>query len=206
MMENRIVSSLRSDFSAMWFVAAFMLLGVAMNGYMFLPELAPSMKGENIFLVLVFAASLAIVGLVSLCVALALGLAAIRAAPAGSVPGYLGSLRVPIILVLCTLALGSVFESQSWWVLISNGVRTFAALLAGGLLARQAYSVWMCAIAGVLLFFLDHVAVKTIVFVITREWAAVAGVIISFAMFAFIPMTLAAVAAIVARRMPPATT
>lgn len=182
---------------------AFGVLAISMNSYMFAPKLAQSVKGETIFMIFVLAAVIATVGLIILCVALVLGWTAARAAPAGSVRRYFRVLRVPIAVVLVTVAVSSLLDDQPWTLWASEGARACAAVLAGWLLARHGYSIWKCAIAGVFLIFLDHVVVKTFTFALTFEWLAIGGVFISFAMFAFVPMALAAAAGFVAKRRLP---
>lgn len=179
------------------------MLAVSMNGYLFAPTLARTVKGETIFMLFVLAAVMAAVGIVMLCVALLLGWTAAKAAPPGSVRRYFRVLRIPIAIVLLTVAVGSFLDGQPWALWVFEGARACAAVLAGWLVARHGYSIWKCAIAGLLLIVIDHVVVKTFTFALTFEWVAVGGVFISFAMLAFVPMALAAAAGFVATRIPP---
>jgi hypothetical protein len=192
-----------SDRPAIAALIAFGILAVSMNSYMFAPKLAPAVKGETIFLLLVLAAVMAAVGVIIVCASLFFGWRAARAAPRGSVKSYFRALRMPIAVVLVIVAVSSFLGDQTWTFWALEGVRACAALLAGWLVARQGYSIWKCAVAGLLLIVIDHVTVKTFAFALTREWLAIGGVFISFAMFAFVPMALAAAAGLVATRIPP---
>lgn len=191
-----------SDRPAVWAVIAFGILAVSMNSYMFAPKLAQTVKGETIFTLFVLAAVMAAFGVIILCAALFLGWRVARAAPRGSVKHYFRALRIPITVVLVTVALSSFLDDQTWTLWAFEVVRACAAVLAGWLVARHGYSIWECAVAGVLLIVIDHVAVKTLAFALTGEWLAIGGVFISFAMFAFVPMALAAAAGFVATRIP----
>jgi hypothetical protein len=192
-----------SDRPAVWAVIAFGILAVSMNSYVFAPKLAQTVKGETIFMLFVLAAVMAAVGVIMLCAALLLGWRAAKAAPRGTVKHYFRVLQIPIAVVLVTVALSSFLGDQTWTLWAFEGARACAAVLAGWLVARHGYSIWKCAISGVLLIVIDHVAVKTFAFALTRDWLAVGGVFISFAMFAFVPMALAAAAGFVATRIPP---
>jgi len=192
-----------SDRPAVWAVIAFGILAVSMNGYMFSPRLAQTVKGETLFMLFVLTAVMAAVGVIMLCAALFLGWRAANTAPRGSVKNYFRALRIPIAAVLVTMALSSFLGDQTWTLWALEGARACAAVLAGWLVARHGYSIWKCAVSGVLLIVIDHVAVNTFAFALTREWLALGGVFISFAMFAFVPMALAAAAGFVATRMTP---
>lgn len=192
-----------SDRPAVWAVIAFGILAVSMNSYMFAPNLAQTVRGETIFMLIVLAAVMAAVGVTILCVALFLGWRTASAAPRGSVAHYFRALRIPIAIVLVSVALSSFLDDQTWTLWAFEPVRAGAAVLAGWLVARHSYSIWKCAVAGVLLIVIDHVMVKTFAFAVTGEWLAIGGVFISFAMFAFVPMALAAAAGLVATRIPP---
>jgi hypothetical protein len=192
-----------SDRPAIWAVIAFGILAVSMNGYMFAPKLAQTVKGETIFMLFALAGLMAVIGAVILSAALFLGWRAARAAPRGSVKHYFRALQIPIAVVLVTVALSSFLDDQTWTLWAFEAVRACAAVLAGWLVARRGYSIWKCAVAGVLLIVIDHVTVKTVAFALTGEWLAIGGVFISFAMFAFVQMALAAAAGFVATRIPP---
>jgi hypothetical protein len=193
----------RSDRPAVWAVIAFGVLAVSMNSYVFAPQFAQAVKGETIFMLFVLAAVIAAVGIVMLCVALSLGWAAARAAPRGAVRRYFRVLRMPIAIVLAVVAVASFLDDHPWTLWFFEGTRAVAAVLAGWLVARHGYSIWKCAIAGVLLIVIDHVVVKTFAFALTFQWLAIGGVFISFAMLAFVPMALAGAAGFVATRLPP---
>jgi hypothetical protein len=195
-----------SERPAVWTVLAFVVLGVSMNSYMFAPNLAQVVKGETILKLLLLAAVTATLGVIILCAALFLGWKAARAAPRGSVKHYFRVLRIPIAVVLATVALGSFLNDQTWALWAFEIIRACAAVLAGWLVARQGYSIWKCALAGMLLIVIDHVVVKIITFALAGEWLAIGGVFISFAMFALVPMALAAAAGFVATRIPPSNT
>src|SRR5918992_3980439 len=102
-----------SDRPAVWAVIAFGTLAISMNSYMFAPKLAHTVKGETIFMLFVIAVVMAAVGLVMLCVALLLGWTAAKAAPRGSVRRYFLVLRIPIAVVLATVAVSSFFDDQT---------------------------------------------------------------------------------------------
>lgn len=195
-----------SDRPAVWTVIAFGILAVSVNGFMFAPKLARVVKGETLFMLFLVTAVMATVGVIILCAALFLGWRAARAAPPGSVKRYFRALRIPIAAVLATVALGSFLDDHPWTLWTFEAVRACAALLAGWSVARYGYSIWKCAVAGVLLIVIDHVVVKTFAFALASEWLAIGGVFISFAMLAFVPMALAAAAGFVAARIPPSNT
>jgi hypothetical protein len=197
------VDTAPSERPAVWAVIAFGILAVSMNSYMFAPTLAKSAKGETIFMLFVLSAGTAAVGVIILCAALFLGWRAARVASPGSVKHYFRALRIPIAVVLVTSALGCFVGDQTWTLWAFEATRSCAAVLAGWLIARHGYSIWKCAVAGVLLILIDHVAVKTLAFALTGEWLAIGGVLMSFAMFAFVPMALAAAAGFAATRIPP---
>jgi MFS family permease len=110
---------------------------------------------------------------------------------------------MPIAIVLATVAVAAFLDDHPWTLWVFGGTQAIAAVLAGWLVARHGYSIWKCAIAGVLLIVIDHVVVKTFAFALTFQWLAIGGVLISFAMLAFVPMALAAAAGFVATRLPP---
>jgi hypothetical protein len=195
-----------SDRPAIWMVLAFGILAVSMNSYVFAPKLAQLVKGETIFILFLLAAFMAAVGVIVLCAAVFLGWRAARAAPRGSVKIYFRALRIPIAVVLATVALSYFLDDETWTLWAFVAVQACAAVLAGWLVARDGYSIWKCAVAGVLLMVIDHVVVKTFAFGLTGEWLAIGGVFISFGMLAFVPMALAAAAGFAATRIPPSNT
>ena len=77
------------------------------------------------------AAVTAAVGVIILCAALFLGWKAAKAAPRGSVRPYFRALRIPIAVVLVTVALGSFLDDQPWTLWAFEAVRACAAVLAG---------------------------------------------------------------------------
>lgn len=168
-----------------------------------MPRLAQTIEGETAFTLFVLAAIAVTVGVVILCIGLVGAWTATRNAPASSIARYFQALGIPIAMVLGTVVLAHLFNGEGWSLWMSEGIRAITAGLAGWFVARYGFSIWKCALAGLLMLVLDHVAVKTVAFAVTFEWLAIGGVFVSFGMFALVPMALAAAVGWFAKRMPP---
>jgi hypothetical protein len=149
----------------------------------------------------------AVVGLVFLCFAAVLAWRVVKATPRNIAIDYLRTLRFPIGIVVANAVVanttvGLVFD-ELWSEWAFNAVRLAAVAFAGWTLGRSGSSIWKSAAAGLLLFLLDHVVIKGGWFLLNLEWGAFGGVLISFAMYAFVPLAVAALAGMVGKRMPP---
>ena len=193
----------RSDVPAIWAVAAIGILAVTSNSIWLLPQIAGTVGGHRLLQLFAFQGVMTAVAIGMLCVALFLGWRAASAAPPGSVRRYLRALRVPIIFAVVSAAVFSFLDEQDWVLWISGGITIFIELLAGWIVGRQGYSIWKCASAGLILLVIAHLLLKGLAFALSREWQALGGVFVSFAMFGFVSMALAAVSGSAARYLSP---
>jgi hypothetical protein len=192
-----------SDRPVVWTVVGLAMVAAGLNGFMFLlPRLAQSLKGETVFTFLVLAGIAVTVGIVMLCVGLIRGWTAARNAPVGSIPRYFRALRIPLAILLGTVVAAHLFNGEGWPLWMSEGIRVITTGLAGWFVARCGFSIWKCAVAGLLMLVLDHVVVNTVVFAVTFEWLAIGGVFISFGMFALVSMIIAAAVGFFAKWIP----
>jgi hypothetical protein len=115
--------------------------------------------------------------------------------------GYFRILRWPIILAAVnSLASGVVFD---WPLgdLAYNATRVAILVYAAWVLIHGGLTnLWLVALAGLLLSFIDHPVIRGGSFLVTGETMGFYGVLISFVMFAPVPMIVAAASGYVIRR------
>ena len=194
-----------------WTVVAFLVISFGMHIQMSV-MLVPHGRPAVIVAIVVLGMMSAAVGLVLLCFAAFLAWRVLQANPKNTVIWYLRALRFPIGIVVANIAVAIAFQefwpdlaynAKFWPDLAHNAVRLVAFAFAGWTLARRGSSIWKSALAGLLLLLLDHVLIKGGWFLLNFEWDAFGGVLISFGMYAFVPLAVAALAGLVGRRMPP---
>jgi|GEM_PF-2589793 hypothetical protein len=194
----------RADRSIAWALVSFVVLAVSMLGYAYAPQIVLG-GGKGAHSYYLFQASLAgaAVGIIILSIAVILAVQAATAAPRGLAARYVRALRVPLAITVANTAIGLAFTSHVWSDVTFNVVRVICAVWAGWILGRLSLSVWKSSAAGLALFVLDHVVLKGGWFLVSAEALAFGGVMISFAMFALVPLALGALGGLAARRFPP---
>lgn len=185
-----------------WTVVAFLVIAIGMDVPMFSARLIPREQSSILIATVVLGMVGVAVGLVFLCFALILTWRVLIATSKSTAIEYLHALRLPIGIVVANVTFGLVFD-EFWSEWAFNAVRLAAVAFAGWTLGRGGSSIWKSAAAGLLLFLLDHVVIKGGWFLLNLEWGAFGGVLISFAMYAFVPLAVAAIAGMVGKRMPP---
>ena len=119
---------------------------------------------------------------------------------AGAVP-YLKTIRWPIALAALNSLLAAVIFDWPWGDVAYNLARLAILIYAAWVLVRAGItSLWVSALTGLLLFFIDHPVVRGGHFLIARETMGFYGVLISFVMFAAIPMMVVAICAYLMRK------
>jgi hypothetical protein len=123
------------------------------------------------------------------------------ATPMASAVLYLKTIRWPIALAALNSLLAAVIFDWPWGDVAYNLARLVILLYAAWVLVRAGItSLWVSAFTGLLLFFIDHPVVRGGHFLIADEPMGFYGVLISFVMFAAIPMVVTAVAAYTLRK------
>jgi hypothetical protein len=183
-------------------VVAFLVFAIGMHVPMFLAKVIPREQSVIIIAAVALGMVGVAVGLVLLCFAVILTWRIVIATPKSTAIEYLRTLRLPIGIVVANVTVGLVFH-ELWSEWAFNAVRLAAIAFAGWTLGRSGSSIWKSAAAGLLLFLLDHVVIKGGWFLLNLEWEAFGGVLLSFAMYAFVPLAVAAIAGMVGKRMPP---
>ena len=189
--------------SALWAVFALVILSIAVMGFTVTHKLGLPLSKQALYVISVAEIVLAAASAATAIVAVAIGWIA---APPGSALRFVRALRVPIAIALTAVIAILLLPKYAWLFWASIAARTFAAALAGWLLARKGRSLWQCALAGAFLFFLDHVIVKTVSFAVASQWLPILGVLITFAMLAFVPIGLAAAGGYAASKLFPSST
>jgi hypothetical protein len=119
------------------------------------------------------------------------------------VKNFLKTIRVPVAIVILNglvgLTIGGLLP-QTLGDIIFNAVRIGAWCYAGWLVvAIGGRGIWKASLAGLVLFFIDHPVMTGGAFAFTTEWMALGGVLVSFLMFLFVPMSFAALGGLVAK-------
>jgi hypothetical protein len=116
---------------------------------------------------------------------------------------FLSFVRVPLVLAVLWAIAG----------LISSDVMPDAPLLdflfplgrvilvgaAGFLVVKGGLGLWSAALAGAVLFFVDHLLIKGIAFLAENELAAAGGVLVSFAMLVWVAMAIGVLGGAIAK-------
>jgi len=110
---------------------------------------------------------------------------------------YLRTIKSPIFWMVVVSILPSVPETilpEEYDAVLFNAARLALCVWAGWLVAslHTTSSLWASAWAGALLDVISHVVIKGGYFLLLGEYTAVAGVLISFVMFLWVPMAAAA--------------
>jgi hypothetical protein len=116
---------------------------------------------------------------------------------------FLKTIRIPIAIVILNgligLTIGELL-SQTLGVIIFNAVRISVWCYAGWLVvAVGRQGIWKAPLAGLVLFFIDHPVMTGGAFAFAAESTALGGVLASFLMFLFVPMSVAALGGLVAK-------
>jgi len=201
-MAKRLMPRSPTDRCIAWAVVAFLIFAIGMHVQMFSGRLIPHGQPAVLIAAVVLGMVAAGVGLVLLCFAAVLAWRVVKGTPKSIAIGYLHALKLPIGIVVINVTAGMVFD-ELWPEPAFNAVRFATVALAGWTLGRRGSSILKSAAAGLLLFLLDHVVIKGSWFLLNLEWVAFGGVLISFAMYAFVPLAVAAVAGMLGKRMPP---
>jgi hypothetical protein len=184
-------------------VASFVVLAISTHGYVFAPQIVLS-GGKGVHSYYLFVVSLAGVtaGVIVLSVAAVLAARAAAVAPRGFLRAYLRALQLPIGITVANVVIGLSLPDL-WSDLVFNAVRASCAVWAGWILGRRGLSLRKSSAAGLALHVLDHVVIRGGWLLLHLEWLAFGGVLISFAMYAFIPLALGALGGVAAKRFPP---
>ena len=119
---------------------------------------------------------------------------------AGAVP-YLKTIRWAIALAAINSLLAAVIFDWPWGDVAYNLARVAILVYAAWVLIRAGItSLWVAAATGLLLFFIDHPVVRGGHFLVAGETMGFYGVLISFVMFAAIPMVVTAIGAYLIRK------
>jgi hypothetical protein len=196
----------RGDRSIALAVASFAVLAVSMLGYAYAPRIVlAGGKGAHSYYLIQASLAGAAVGILVLSIAVVLAVRAAAAAPRGRMIAYFRALRLPLVVSVANTAVGLTFNSDIWSDVAFNVVRVICAVWAGWILGRLGFSVWKSAAAALVLFVLDHVLMKGGWYLASAEGLAFAGVMISFALFALLPLALGALGGLAAKSVSPST-
>lgn len=189
------------------FIWALLILAAALFSEMYAPTLILANQQQQGIALGFLGLVLVVVGLLLLCLAFYRSWCALKAAPRGTVRSYINIIRTPILVIVVNAFGGMVLYDGfpgPWPDIIFNAVRVIATAYAGWLVTRVGrLSVPKAALAGLLLGIIDHVIIKGGWFIFNWEWTAFGGVVISFLMYALVPMLVAALAAILGKRCAP---
>ena len=114
---------------------------------------------------------------------------------------FLRVIRWPIVLAALNALVSGLIVNWPLGVVAYNLLRLVILVYAAWLLVRGGITnLWLLALAGLLLFFVDHPLVGGGEFLLTGQTMAFYGVLISFVMFAPIPMAITALSGYVIRK------
>ena len=112
--------------------------------------------------------------------------------------------RVPILLAVAWAVLGivsaSVIPDTALFDAISLAVRAVLVAAAGWFAVRGSErGLWTAAVVGAVVMFVDHVLVAGIVVIVAGEYMAFLGVLVSYGMFVWAAMAIAAIGAVIGK-------
>ena len=105
---------------------------------------------------------------------------------------YLLALKIVLLLAALNSVASHVLSflvPETLNTILFNSIRVLLALWAGWLvLAERVGSLWGAALGGALVLFVDHPVVSGGLFLLSGEFGAFLGVLISFVMFVWVAM------------------